>query len=90
MHLARKHEVEALIVEPKNVLPDLVSKAISKLNDDVDMKILVCMKSAEGDWVKEARDICRRWKSDTALRHILIIKKDGIRQPTHAENRPMN
>lgn len=90
MHLAQKHEIETMILRPKDSLPELLSRAMGKLKYDVDSKILVPMKNEEGFWVKEARDICRRWKDDKTLRHILIIKKDGVRQPTRADNRAMN
>lgn len=82
MHVARKSEIEAMIQEPKKLLPDLVAKAMSRLKLDVDSKILVSMKSEEADWVKEARLICRRWALEYYSNHLAILKNDGVRRAT--------
>lgn len=90
MHLARKAEIEAMILEPNKILPEAVNNSLDKLKQDVDAKILVPMKTAESDWVKKARTICRRWKIDYISSNMQLLKKNGVRNPTKRQPQGIN
>lgn len=75
-HMARKGEIEAIVLEPKNNVRAIVHSVLEGLKEQASKTILHPMKHNETEWIKAARKICRDWTNKYNGK-LAILKKDG-------------
>lgn len=80
LHMARKADVEAIILEPKSRLRGVVHEVFDALKQTVCETILSPMRNQEEAWTQEARKLCREWakKYNGTLTN---FKKKGVHKP---------
>lgn len=76
LHMARKGEIEAIVLEPKNKVRAIVHSALEGYKEQAVEKILHPMKLRETDWVKPARKICAEWKTKYVGK-LALLRKEG-------------
>jgi hypothetical protein len=75
-HMVRKGEIEAIVLEPKKQVREIVRTALDQRKEQAAEMILHAMKLRESDWIKPARKICAAWK-DTHKGELALFKKEG-------------
>lgn len=78
-HMARKSEIEKILLEPKTEVTRIVKASCTRLLSKVSDTILLQIQGFEGEWTAEARKLCRIW----AKRHngsLQILKKHGYQK----------
>lgn len=81
-HMARKSEIEAIILGPPHEFQEIVSRHHEKLMASVQQNILRPMKGKEADWVRAARKLCQQWATQYGKNHLWIMKKEGHKKGT--------
>jgi hypothetical protein len=76
LHMARKGEIEAIVIEPKAKVRDIVRAALDGYKEEAVEKILQPMKLKESDWIKPARKICADWKTRYNGK-LALLRKEG-------------
>jgi hypothetical protein len=79
-HMARKNEIEAIILQPKEYVRVHAKNTLEKLRLLVKQQILSPMKIDEAKWAQEARNLCRTWAMRHAKDHLQIMKKSGFKK----------
>lgn len=79
MHMARKGEIEKIVLEPKKLLKETVHVTFDILRQGLSEHILVPMRDREEDWILEARKFCREW-ADKFKGSLQIIKNYGVQK----------
>ncbi|EMC96700.1 hypothetical protein BAUCODRAFT_122676 [Baudoinia panamericana UAMH 10762] len=80
-HLARKGEVEKIVVSPQKAVSALIQKAYERLNQNSEDQILMPFRAHEYYWTDEARVLCKEWaKMYSTSVHLAFLKKDGIKK----------
>lgn len=77
-YIARKSEIEALILQPMNEWPEIRQRAIERLKEEVKRVILQPMKDDEDRWAHEARQLCRDWGVKFYKKNLLMLKNEGF------------
>lgn len=80
VHLARKDEIEAIVLAPKKLLRGLVHESYELLKAEVIQVILTPMKEQESEWVKKARKTCTVWTTKFNGQ-LGILKNEGQMKP---------
>jgi hypothetical protein len=75
-HMVRKGEIEAIVLEPKKQVREIVRAALDQCKERAADKILTPMKLRESDWIKPARKICAAWKV-TYKGKLALLRKEG-------------
>jgi hypothetical protein len=75
-HMVRKGEIEAIVLEPKKRVREIVHAALDQRRDQAAEMILHAMKLRESDWIKPARKICAAWL-DAHKGKLALFKKEG-------------
>lgn len=76
IHLARKDEIEAIVLAPKKLLRGVVHEAFESLKAEVLETILAPMKEHESEWIKQARKVCSVWTA-TYKGQLGVLKNEG-------------
>jgi hypothetical protein len=79
LHMARKGEIEAIIIAPKTKLTAAIRLSFEKLKKGVVDTILEPMKDSEEDWIIEARKLCRCW-TEEYRGSLAILKRNGVQK----------
>jgi hypothetical protein len=85
LHLARKNEIEAIVLAPKELLRGVVHDSFEALKLQVVKIILNPMKEEESDWIKQARKCCRNWAADFGGQ-LAILKSEGHKKAHKGKN----
>lgn len=78
IYLARKAEMEAIILEPKTRLREVVHAAFDNLKETLSESLLEPMKSREQDWISDAHNVCTPW-ADEYNGNLTLIRNEGFR-----------
>lgn len=78
IYLARKAEMEAVILEPKTKLRDVVYAAFDSLKETLSESVLEPMKTHEQEWITAAHDVCKPWANEYNG-NLLLIRNEGFR-----------
>jgi hypothetical protein len=78
IYMARKRDIESIVLEPKTKLRDIVSATLDVVKEKVTQTILEPMKNHEEEWINEAREICRSWTT-TYNGSLPLIRAEGFR-----------
>jgi hypothetical protein len=76
LHLARKSEIEAMVLAPKKLLHDVVRESFERLKTSVVTIILAPMKEEESKWSKKARGISSSWSANFKGQ-LVVLKNEG-------------
>ncbi|EME85276.1 uncharacterized protein MYCFIDRAFT_193628 [Pseudocercospora fijiensis CIRAD86] len=80
-HMARKDEVERIIVGPQKLSGLAIEEIWQDLHDQVEMDIISPMRDFEFEWTDEALILVRQWaKTWGTSQHLAIMKKEGFRK----------
>ncbi|EME47884.1 hypothetical protein DOTSEDRAFT_69719 [Dothistroma septosporum NZE10] len=80
-HLARKAEIEAIILLPKKKLGAMLGATLDRLNEAIKKLILDRMMDDESDWVSGATQLCRSWASDNKSQ-LALMRNEGCQKGT--------
>jgi hypothetical protein len=91
LHLARKSEIEAIVLAPKNLLPAVVHESFELLRVAVLEVILNPMKEEQSEWTKKAKQCSRNW-TEKSKGQFAIFKGEGCKKATKRMNggKPIN
>lgn len=91
LHLARKSEIEAIVLAPKKLLPAMVHESFELLKTAVLEDILNPMKEGESEWIKRAKKCSRDW-TEKFKGQLHIFKGEGCKKATRGKNngKPIN
>jgi hypothetical protein len=76
LHLARKSEIEAMVLAPKKLLREVVHEALDTLRARTVEIILAPMKEEESKWIKQARKVCSTWTANLNGQ-LVVLKNEG-------------
>lgn len=79
-HMARKDEIEAIVVGPQDSAPNAVCRFFCQLHTQIDQEILAKIKDQELDWTDEAGELCQEWAKVGSRKHLELLKKDGRKE----------
>ncbi|KXT05977.1 hypothetical protein AC578_304 [Pseudocercospora eumusae] len=80
-HMARKDEVESIIVGPQKLCASVIEEIWQELYDQVETGILSPMRDSEFEWTDEALILVQQWeKTWSTSQHLAILKKEGCRK----------
>jgi len=85
LHLARKNEIEAIVLAPKKLLQSVVHDSFEALKGDVIKAILIPIKDEETEWIKQARTRCQDW-TEKFNGQLAILKGEGRKKPAKGKN----
>jgi hypothetical protein len=85
LHLARKSEIEAMVLAPKKLLCGVVHNSFEKLKASVVEIILAPMQEEESKWTKQARKICSSWTANFKGQ-LVVLKNEGHKKATKGKN----
>lgn len=85
LHLARKSEIEAMVLAPKKLLRNVVHDSFETLKTCTVEIILAPMKEEESKWIKQARKSCSVWTS-TFKGQLVILKNEGRKKASKGKN----
>jgi hypothetical protein len=85
LHLARKSEIEAMVLAPKKLLRNVVHDSFETLKASTIETILAPMKEEESKWIKEARKICSSWTA-TFKGQLVVLKNEGHKRAQKRKN----
>lgn len=76
-HMARKGEIEKILLEPKQELDAVVQKAFQRILEKLSDLVLDNIKQEEPQWTSKARNLGHTWGMRDKTRHWELIKGDG-------------
>ena len=80
-HLARKDDIERMVLEPQEKIGPIVDAAIDYMKAKADEELLQPMVQEDSDWSKEARKLCKEWiQTHGNTMHLNFLKKDGVKK----------
>jgi hypothetical protein len=86
LHLARKNEIEAIVLAPKKLLRGVVHESLEALKIQVLDTLLTPIKEFESDWIKKARKICHAWTTSPIGGQLGILKNEGYKKAHKGKN----
>ena len=78
--MARKNEIDAITLQPRDWVQHLIRNTSEKLQADVHRLILRPMNFDEDDWTTAARGLCRKWAFGHTRKHLQMQKKHGFKE----------
>jgi hypothetical protein len=85
LHLARKSEIEAMVLAPKKKLRNVVHDSFETLKASTAEIILVPMREEEGKWIKQARKSCSSWTT-MFKGQLVVLKNEGHKKASKGKN----
>jgi hypothetical protein len=85
LHLARKSEIEAMVLAPKKLLRNVVHDSFETLKAYAIETILAPMKEEESKWIKQARKICSSWTANFKGQ-LVVLKNEGHKKAQKGKN----
>ncbi|KAI7328873.1 hypothetical protein KC315_g6438 [Hortaea werneckii] len=80
-HMARKDEIQAIVVEPQRKFPKVIDQLFDQMMEDAERHVLAPLMLEEHEWTMEASKLCRLWaKQGSTNIHLNMLKKEGIRK----------
>ncbi|KAI7377916.1 hypothetical protein KC336_g19466, partial [Hortaea werneckii] len=80
-HMARKHEIRAIVVEPQHVLSDIIDQLFDRMMEDAEKNVLSPLMLDEHEWTMEAAKLCKLWVKQWSTNvHLNMLKKEGVRK----------
>ncbi|KAF2767522.1 hypothetical protein EJ03DRAFT_383985 [Teratosphaeria nubilosa] len=77
-HMARKGEIEALVMKPLEILDRLIHGIFEGMHRDAKRYIMDPYKDKEWDWTREAKDLCQGWAIEyNTGTHLAFLKNNG-------------
>lgn len=91
LHLARKSEIEAIVLAPKQQLLAVVHESFEFLKTAVLEDILTPMKEDESEWIKQAKKCSHSW-TENFKGQLHIFKGEGRKKVQRGKNngKPIN
>ena len=86
LHLARKSEIEAIVLAPKKLIHAVVHDSFEALKIQVLDTLLTPIKQYESDWIKEARKISNAWTMSSIGGQLTLLKSQGYRKANKGKN----
>ena len=76
LHMARKGEIEAIVLAPKKKVREIVHSALEGYKEQATEMVLQPMKLRESEWIKPARKACAEWKTKYRGK-LALLRKEG-------------
>lgn len=91
LHLARRNEIEAMVLAPKKLLPNVVHESFEALKTKILEDIMTPMKEEESEFIKQARKVCSGW-TEKFNGQVTILKGEGCKKAQRGKNngKPIN
>lgn len=80
-HLARKDEIEHMVLKPQAMVYPIVDTAFDWLKTQAEEMLLNPYKQADRAWSCAARRLCEKWaKMHGTTLHLQFLQKDGVKK----------
>lgn len=91
LHLARRSEIKAMVLAPKQLLPGVVHDSFEALRIKVHEVIMTPIKEEESNWIRQARKLCHGW-TEKFNGQLAILKGEGSKKAQAGKNngKPVN
>ena len=60
-HLDRQSELEAIVLQPRKSMPQILERLRVKLKENTRTLVIDPMAASETEWISKARKLCRHW-----------------------------
>jgi len=81
-HMARKHEIEAILLQPKSELSGILQNIFEELRAEAQSCVLALMRKNETRWISGARKLCKVWKENNQAGQLALLREHGYKKGT--------
>lgn len=89
-HIARKGEIQEIILQPKKEWAGIQQRTIEKLKEEVQRTILQPMKDDEEQWNRKARRLCKEWGTKYYKKNLYLLKNEGFQTGRKKTDKPID